>query len=75
MKNTLTRERESERGERERDKEEEDKRSQLAFVVDPKLPRSLRTRRGRYCPVRGLLFDFWEVTVNPRFISRLSYAV
>ena len=57
------------------DEEEEDKRSQLAFVVDPKLPRSLRTRRGRYCPLTGLLFDFWDVTVKPRFISRLSDAV
>jgi hypothetical protein len=60
--------------ERERD-EEEDKKSQRAFVVDPKLPRSLRTRRGRYCPLTGLLLGFWDVTINPRFISRLSGAV
>jgi hypothetical protein len=61
---------------KKRDKEEEeDKRSQLAFVVDPKLPRFLRTLRGSYCPLTGLLFDFWDITVKPRFISRLSDAV
>lgn len=59
-----------------RDEEEkEDKSSQLAFVVDSKLPRFLRTRKGRYCPLAGLLFGFWDVTVNPLFISRLSDSV